>query len=175
MQGIQADYARFLASGGELKNAKHYNNVIGSHFLDIDLEQVYMKIQTGVTIALKPLTRCVSQDYISPLGYFSVCLCCLKMNATSLIQRWQKLLPLSQVIGIRIRNTPEQCNRRELFLMMEGELKSLNQILSLLILTSLRPPPPSTRKGKMAPSSAPWMLLWHPSMSTDRPTTVEAL
>ena len=25
LQGIQADYARFFASGGELKNAKHYN------------------------------------------------------------------------------------------------------------------------------------------------------
>ena len=41
LQGIQADYARFFASGGELKNAKHYNT-IGSHFLDIDLDQVYM-------------------------------------------------------------------------------------------------------------------------------------
>ncbi len=37
LEGIEADYTRFQANGGE---AKHYNNVIGAHFLDVDLDQV---------------------------------------------------------------------------------------------------------------------------------------
>ena len=39
LQGIQDE-----ASGGNLKNAKNFNNVIGPHFLDIELDQVCKNI-----------------------------------------------------------------------------------------------------------------------------------
>ena len=40
LQTIQADHARYLAAGGNLKNAKLFNNAIDSHFLDIELDKV---------------------------------------------------------------------------------------------------------------------------------------
>jgi hypothetical protein len=38
--GIIDDHNRFLASGGVKDNVKNFNNVLGSHFLDIDLDHV---------------------------------------------------------------------------------------------------------------------------------------
>ncbi len=40
LPGITEDLNRFLASGGNIKNAKHFNNVMGSHFFDVDLDNV---------------------------------------------------------------------------------------------------------------------------------------
>lgn len=35
-----ADHQRFVASGGDIKNAKHYNNCINEPFFNIPLSQV---------------------------------------------------------------------------------------------------------------------------------------
>lgn len=40
LQRIQSDYQGFMAAGGDLKKAKHHNNVISSNFFDIELDQV---------------------------------------------------------------------------------------------------------------------------------------
>ena len=41
---LQRDYLRFCSEGkGSLKNAKHFNNVIGQPFFDIPLVQVHLK------------------------------------------------------------------------------------------------------------------------------------
>ncbi len=40
LQGIKDDHKRFLDDGGNLKNAKLFNNVICPNFFDIELEQV---------------------------------------------------------------------------------------------------------------------------------------
>ncbi len=37
---MQADHQAFLAAGGNLKYAKEFNNVIGEHFMDIDIDHV---------------------------------------------------------------------------------------------------------------------------------------
>lgn len=37
---ILADHQRFIASGGDIKNAKHYNNCINEPFFNIPLSQV---------------------------------------------------------------------------------------------------------------------------------------
>lgn len=42
LDGLKEDYARFCASGGNLDNAKFYNNVIGTNILDIPIDQVHL-------------------------------------------------------------------------------------------------------------------------------------
>lgn len=40
LESLRADYQSFMASGGELKDAKDHNNVIGECFFNIPLENV---------------------------------------------------------------------------------------------------------------------------------------
>ena len=40
---LESDHASFMASGGNLKNAKHFNNAIRSPFFKIPLTQVSLK------------------------------------------------------------------------------------------------------------------------------------
>ena len=40
LESLQADYHRFQAAGGRLRNAKLYHNVIAPHFFDIPISQV---------------------------------------------------------------------------------------------------------------------------------------
>lgn len=40
LKSLKEDYDRFIASGGDVKHAKHYNNVICPFFFDIPLDQV---------------------------------------------------------------------------------------------------------------------------------------
>jgi hypothetical protein len=40
LESLKADYARFMANGGNIKQAKKYNNVICPYYFDIPLDQV---------------------------------------------------------------------------------------------------------------------------------------
>ena len=44
IETLESDHASFMASGGNLKNAKHFNNAIGSAFFKIPLTQASLKI-----------------------------------------------------------------------------------------------------------------------------------
>jgi hypothetical protein len=39
------DYQQYLASGGDIRNAKDFNNVIGPYFFEIPLEQVQILLK----------------------------------------------------------------------------------------------------------------------------------
>lgn len=54
LESLRIDHQRFLSAGGDLMDAKDYNNVIGEHFVSIPLENVQYN-----TIAL-----CNSLKYI---------------------------------------------------------------------------------------------------------------
>ena len=49
LERIKSDYSRFLANGGDVKDAKLYNNVMGSHFLEVDLDHVGNTVITQFT------------------------------------------------------------------------------------------------------------------------------
>jgi CRISPR/Cas system-associated protein Cas10 (large subunit of type III CRISPR-Cas system) len=40
LERIKSDYSEFLSSGGNVKNAKKFNNVMGEHFMEVALDQV---------------------------------------------------------------------------------------------------------------------------------------
>ena len=42
LQTLQDDYGAFMAAGGDIRRAKHFNNVIAPYFLEIPLDQVYI-------------------------------------------------------------------------------------------------------------------------------------
>ena len=41
LQTLQDDYGAFMAAGGDIRRAKHFN-VIAPYFLEIPLDQVYI-------------------------------------------------------------------------------------------------------------------------------------
>ena len=43
LEGLQADYDRFLSDGGHLRNAKLFHNVIASHFFDVPISQLSLE------------------------------------------------------------------------------------------------------------------------------------
>ena len=44
LETLESDHARFMAAGGNLKNAKMFNNAIGTAFFNIPLTQASLKI-----------------------------------------------------------------------------------------------------------------------------------
>lgn len=85
LEGILRDYIDFLGSGGDLKDAKNHNNVMGSHFFDIELDQVCTNNKILAAFKVYPFNnhRYVSLASTLPWGYFFVFLHCWRMNATS--------------------------------------------------------------------------------------------
>lgn len=145
LQGIQADHREFLASGGDLKKAKHYNNVIDTHFLDINLDHVSItnnNYYMNNGIIPKPDKVCLPGLHIT-LGVF------LKLFTLLEDECYKLDLEMASVTGSLSGDRPGYVDysatvHRERALLdekttVEGELKWLSQTLSLLSLNASDP------------------------------------
>lgn len=49
LQGIQEDYKKFMANGGNIKKAKLFNNAMSTQFFNLEIEQVSTVAIANVT------------------------------------------------------------------------------------------------------------------------------
>ena len=97
VQGMLDDNERFIKAGGDIKNAKEYNNCISKPFFSITISQVlWIYIITKATYILHTTNiRCACQRLHITRGFFKRYLHSLKRLAIGLTLCWHLITNLN--------------------------------------------------------------------------------